>query len=193
MVSKLLVVHHSSQRDNFLSNIYVINPRNYVVSRVLFCAENCLFGDGSRIYNMSTYMPKPAEVSRKWYVLDAADKPLGRVAAQAAHILRGKHKPTFAPHVDCGDHVIIINCEKAVLTGKKLENKKFYWHTGWIGGIKSVSYKELMETKPEKAMMIAVNGMLPNNSQGRNQLKRLRTYRNSAHKHEAQKPVAYEL
>ena len=140
---------------------------------------------------MSTYMPKPAEVSRKWYVLDAADKPLGRVAAQAAHILRGKHKPTFAPHVDCGDHVIIINCEKAVLTGKKLENKKFYWHTGWIGGIKSVSYKELMETKPEKAMMIAVNGMLPNNSQGRNQLKRLRTYRNSAHKHEAQKPVAY--
>ena len=109
---------------------------------------------------MSTYMPKPAEVSRKWYVLDAADKPLGRVAAQAAHILRGKHKPTFAPHVDCGDHVIIINCEKAVLTGKKLENKKFYWHTGWIGGIKSVSYKELMETKPEKAMMIAVNGML---------------------------------
>ena len=87
---------------------------------------------------MSTYMPKPAEVSRKWYVLDAADKPLGRVAAQAAHILRGKHKPTFAPHVDCGDHVIIINCEKAVLTGKKLENKKFYWHTGWIGGIKSV-------------------------------------------------------
>lgn len=99
---------------------------------------------------MSTYMPKPAEVSRKWYVLDAADKPLGRVAAQAAHILRGKHKPTFAPHVDCGDHVIIINCEKAVLTGKKLENKKFYWHTGWIGGIKSVSYKELMETKPEK-------------------------------------------
>ena len=91
---------------------------------------------------MSTYMPKPAEVSRKWYVLDAADKPLGRVAAQAAHILRGKHKPTFAPHVDCGDHVIIINCEKAVLTGKKLENKKFYWHTGWIGGIKSVSYKE---------------------------------------------------
>lgn len=142
---------------------------------------------------MSTYMPKLAEVSRKWYVLDAADKPLGRVAAQAAHILRGKHKPTFAPHVDCGDHVIIINCEKAVLTGKKLENKKFYWHTGWIGGIKSVSYKELMETKPEKAMMIAVNGMLPNNSQGRNQLKRLRTYRNSAHKHEAQKPVAYEL
>ena len=102
---------------------------------------------------MSTYMPKPAEVSRKWYVLDAADKPLGRVAAQAAHILRGKHKPTFAPHVDCGDHVIIINCEKAVLTGKKLENKKFYWHTGWIGGIKSVSYKELMETKPENACL----------------------------------------
>lgn len=142
---------------------------------------------------MSTYMLKANEVNRKWYVLDAADKPLGRVAAQAAHILRGKHKPTYTPHVDSGDHVIIINCEKAVLTGKKLESKKFYWHTGWIGGLKSVSYKELMETKPEKAMMIAVNGMLPNNTQGRNQLKRLRTYRNAAHKHEAQKPVAFEL
>jgi len=142
---------------------------------------------------MSTYMPKPAEISRKWYVLDAAGKPLGRVAAQAAHILRGKHKPTFIPHVDCGDHVIIINCEQAVLTGKKIEQKNFYWHTGWIGGLKSVSYKELMETKPEKAMMIAVNGMLPNNSQGRNQLKRLRTYRDAAHKHEAQKPEAYTL
>ena len=142
---------------------------------------------------MSTYMPKAAEISRKWYVLDAAGKPLGRVAAQAAHILRGKHKPTYAPHADCGDHVIIINCSQAVLTGKKLENKKFYWHTGWIGGIKSVSYKELMEKKPEKAMMIAVNGMLPNNSQGRTQLKRLRTYRDAAHKHEAQKPEAYAL
>ncbi|MGN0622126.1 MAG: 50S ribosomal protein L13 [Porcipelethomonas sp.] len=142
---------------------------------------------------MSTFMPKANEVNRNWYILDAAGKPLGRVAAQAAHILRGKHKPTYAPHVDCGDHVIIVNCEKAVLTGKKLENKKYYWHTGWIGGLKSVSYKELMDKKPEKAMMIAVNGMLPNNSQGRNQLKRLRTYRDAAHKHEAQKPVAYEI
>ena len=142
---------------------------------------------------MATTMPKAGEVDRKWYVLDAAGKPLGRVAAKAAHLLRGKHKPTYAPHVDCGDNVIIINCDKAVLTGNKLEKKYYYWHTGWIGGLKSVSYKELMETKPEKAMMIAVNGMLPNNAQGRNQLKRLRTYRDAAHKHEAQKPSAYEL
>lgn len=142
---------------------------------------------------MSTYMPKPSEVNRKWYILDATGKPLGRVAAQAAHILRGKHKPTYIPHVDCGDHVIIINCEKAILTGKKLEQKNYYWHTGWIGGLKAVNYKELMSKNPEKAMMIAVNGMLPNNSQGRNQLKRLRTYRDAAHKHEAQKPEAYEI
>ena len=109
---------------------------------------------------MSTFMPKANEVSRKWYVLDAAGKPLGRVAAKAAHILRGKHKPTYAPHVDCGDHVIIINCEKAVLTGKKLENKNYYWHTGWIGGLKSISYKEMMEKNPQRAMTLAVNGKL---------------------------------
>ena len=108
---------------------------------------------------MSTFMPKANEVSRKWYVLDATGKPLGRVAAKAAHILRGKHKPTYAPHVDCGDHVIIINCEKAVLTGKKLENKNYYWHTGWIGGLKSISYKEMMEKNPQRAMTLAVNGI----------------------------------
>ena len=142
---------------------------------------------------MSTYMPKQAEISRKWYVLDAAGKPLGRVAAQAAHILRGKHKPTYAPHADCGDHVIIINCSQAVLTGKKLENKKFYWHTGWIGGLKAISYKDMMANQADRAMTIAVNGMLPNNSLGRAQLKRLRTYKDANHKQEAQKPVAYEL
>ena len=142
---------------------------------------------------MSTFMPKANEVSRKWYVLDAAGKPLGRVAAKAAHILRGKHKPTYAPHVDCGDHVIIINCDKAVLTGKKLEQKNFYWHTGWIGGLKAKSYKELMANEADKAMTIAVNGMIPNTSQGRDQMKRLRTYKGTEHKHEAQKPVAYEL
>ena len=126
---------------------------------------------------MSTTMPKANEVSRKWYIIDAEGKPLGRVAAKAAHILRGKHKPTYIPHVDCGDHVIIINCDKAILTGKKLENKKFYWHTGWIGGLKSKSYKDMMANEADKAMMIAVNGMLPNTTQGREQLKRLRTYK----------------
>ena len=142
---------------------------------------------------MTTFMQKKSEVARKWYVIDASDLPLGRVAAKAAHILRGKHKPTYAPHVDCGDHVIIINCDKAVLTGKKLEQKNFYWHTGWIGGLKAKSYKELMANEADKAMTIAVNGMIPNTSQGRDQMKRLRTYKGTEHKHEAQKPVAYEL
>ena len=126
-------------------------------------------------------------------VIDAAGKPLGRVAAKAAVILRGKNKPTFTPNVDCGDHVIIINCAKAVLTGKKLENKYFYWHTGWIGGLKKIQYKELMEKNPEKAMTIAVNGMLPNNTIGRSALTRLRVYKDANHKNAAQKPVAYEF
>ena len=142
---------------------------------------------------MSTYMPKANEISLKWYVLDATDKSLGRVAAQAATILRGKHKPTFAPHADCGDHVIIINCSKAVLTGKKLEQKSYKWHTGWIGGLKEIQYKELMKTHPEKAMMIAVRGMLPDNTVGRKSLTRLRVYADANHNHEAQKPENYEI
>ncbi len=142
---------------------------------------------------MSTTMPKAGEVSRNWYILDATDKPLGRVAAKAAHILRGKHKPTYAPHVDCGDHVIIINCEKAILTGKKLEQKKFYWHTGWIGGLKEVSYKKLMAERPEKAMTIAVTGMIPHTAQGSAQLKRLRTFKGAQHNHAAQKPEVLEF
>ena len=142
---------------------------------------------------MSTYMAKSGEVSRKWYIIDAEGKPLGRVAAKAAHILRGKHKPTYTPHVDCGDHVIIINCDKAVLTGKKLEQKKYYWHTGWIGGLKSESYKDMMANKADKAMMIAVNGMLPNNTLGRAALTRLRTYKCAEHKQAAQKPEVCEF
>lgn len=142
---------------------------------------------------MSTFMAKSEEISRKWYVLDASGKPLGRVAAKAALILRGKHKPTYTPHVDCGDHVIIINCEKAILTGKKLEQKKFYWHTGWIGGLKSESYKDMMANKADKAMMIAVNGMLPNNTLGRAALTRLRVYKDANHKQEAQKPEVCEF
>jgi len=138
-------------------------------------------------------MAKSGEVSRKWYILDAEGKPLGRVAAKAAHILRGKHKPTYTPHVDCGDHVIIINCDKAILTGKKLEQKKYYWHTGWIGGLKSESYKDMMANKADKAMKIAVNGMLPNNTLGRAALTRLRVYKGAEHKQAAQKPEAYEF
>lgn len=142
---------------------------------------------------MSTYMPKAQEISRKWYVLDAAGKPLGRVAAKAAHILRGKHKPTFAPHADCGDNVIIINCAKAVLTGNKLSQKYYRWHTGWIGGLKEIRYDKLMKTNPEKAMTLAVEGMLPDTVIGRNSAKRLRVYGGAEHDHAAQKPEAYEL
>lgn len=142
---------------------------------------------------MSTYMPKAGEIVRKWYVLDAAGKPMGRVAAQAAVLLRGKHKPEFAPHVDCGDHVIIINCAKAVLTGKKLDQKFEIWHTGWIGHLKKVSYRDLMEKNPEHAMYIAVEGMLPNNYIGRTSMKRLRVYADAEHKNAAQKPELWTL
>ena len=142
---------------------------------------------------MSTYMPKAADISRTWYILDAEGQSLGRVAAKAAHILRGKHKPTFAPHADCGDHVIIINTDKAVLTGNKPEDKYYRWHTGWIGGLKEIKYSKLMAEQSDRAMTIAVTGMLPHNSLGRNCAKRLRVYKGAEHKNEAQKPVKYEL
>ena len=142
---------------------------------------------------MSTYMPKAGDISRKWYVLDAAGKPLGRVAAKAAHILHGKHKPTYAPHMDCGDHVIIINAEKAVLTGNKLNQKVYQWHTGWVGGLKEVKYSKLMEETAEKAMSLAVEGMLPHNKLGAAQLRRLRVYRGAEHNNAAQNPVNCEF
>lgn len=137
---------------------------------------------------MSTYMPKAGEITRNWYVLDAADKPLGRIAAEAAKLLRGKHKPTFVTNMDCGDHVIIVNAEKAVLTGRKLDQKVYYHHTGYIGNMKKVKYSTLMNENPEKAMMLAVKGMLPDTTIGRQALTRLRIYKGSDHKHEAQKP-----
>ena len=140
-----------------------------------------------------TTMPKAAEISRKWYVIDAEGKPLGRVAAQAAALLRGKHKTTFTPHVDCGDFVIIVNCGKAVLTGKKLEKKYLRWHTGWIGHLKEIQYATLMQTHPEKAMQVAVNGMIPDTVIGRNERRRLHVYAGAEHPHAAQKPESYEL
>ena len=142
---------------------------------------------------MSTFMEKAGQVDRKWYVIDAAGKPLGRVAAQAAVLLRGKHKPTFTPHVDCGDHVIIINCAKAVLTGDKLNKKVWYRHTGWVGGLKAVKYATLMEQRPEKAMELAGNGMIPNTTIGRAAGTRLRVYAGAQHNHAAQKPEAFEF
>ena len=141
---------------------------------------------------MSTYMPKSGEVDRKWYVIDAAGKPLGRVAAQAAVLLRGKHKPTFAPHVDCGDHVIIINCAQAVLTGKKLEKKFHYQHTGYIGHMKAVRYDTLMAQKPTMAMQLAVKGMVPDTTIGRAALGRLRLFEGAEHIHAAQKPENWD-
>ena len=142
---------------------------------------------------MSTFMQKPAEVTRKWYVLDAAGKPLGRVAAKAAVLLRGKQKPTFTPHVDCGDHVIIINCAKAVLTGKKLDQKYYRTHSGWIGGLRETKYATLMATRPEFAMTLAVKGMVPDTTIGRAALTRLRTYKGPEHKHAAQKPEPLDI
>ena len=142
---------------------------------------------------MSTYMPKAGEVDRKWYVIDAAGKPLGRVAAQAAVLLRGKHKPTFATHVDCGDHVIIINCKDALLTGNKEQKKYYYRHTGYIGHLKEVRYDTLMKTKPELAMQLAVKGMIPDNTIGRSALGRLKLYAGGEHKHAEQKPAEWNF
>jgi large subunit ribosomal protein L13 len=140
---------------------------------------------------MSTFLPKADEVERSWYILDAANKPLGRTAATAAVLLRGKHKTVFAPNVDCGDHVIIINADKAVLTGNKLEKKYYRHHTGWIGNMKEVKYATLMKNNPEKAMMLAIKGMIPDNTLGRTALTRVRIYKGAEHKHEAQQPKVW--
>ena len=137
---------------------------------------------------MSTYMPKAGDITRNWYVLDAAGKPMGRVAAQAAILLRGKHKPTFTPNADCGDHVIIINTDKAVLTGNKLQQKMYYHHSGYIGNLIEVKYSTLMKTRSDFAMQLAVKGMIPDTVIGRNALTRLRVYKGADHKHVAQKP-----
>lgn len=141
---------------------------------------------------MSTFMAKANEVERKWYVIDAADKPLGKTAVKAADILRGKHRPEFTPHVDCGEFVIVINASKAVLTGKKLENKYYRHHSGYIGGLKEIQYKELMEKNPEMAVMLAVKGMLPKNSIGAKSLTRLKVYAGAEHDNAAQQPVVLD-
>lgn len=141
---------------------------------------------------MSTFMAKAGEVERKWYVVDATGKPLGRLAVQVADLLRGKNKTTFTPHVDCGDFVIVTNVEKAVLTGKKTEQKFHYHHTGYVGHMKAVRYDELMEKKPEMALTLAVKGMIPDNTIGRKALTRLHVYQGSEHKHQAQQPIVLE-
>ena len=140
---------------------------------------------------MSTYMPKAGEITRKWYVIDAAGKPMGKVAVEAAKLLRGKHKAIFTPHADCGDHVIIINAEKAVLTGRKLDQKMYYRHTGYIGHLKEVKYSTLMMTRADFAMTLAVKGMIPDTVIGRQALTRLRVFKGAEHVHAAQKPEAW--
>ena len=141
----------------------------------------------------TTYMAKPTEVDRKWYVVDAAGKPLGRVASQVAAVLRGKNKPTFTPNVDCGDYVIVINAKEAVLTWKKLEQKLFRRHSRYPGGLRSTTYKDLMAQKPVLAMETAVKGMLPHNRLGRKMYTKLFVYAGADHKHQAQKPEVLEI
>lgn len=141
----------------------------------------------------TTYMAKPGDVKRKWYIIDAEGKVLGRLAAEAARILRGKHKPDFTPHVNTGDHVIVINADKVVLTGKKLQQKMYYRHSGYPGGLKATRYDKLMQTRPELAVYKAITGMLPHNSLGRDMARKLRVYRGSEHPHQAQKPEVWEM
>lgn len=142
---------------------------------------------------MKTFMAKPQEVERKWYVVDATGMELGRLASQVAAVLRGKNKPTFTPHVDCGDFVIVLNTDKVVLTGKKLEKKMYRYHTGHIGGLKEIKYDKFMSESSDEAVYVAVKGMLPKNSLGRQMLTKLRVYKGAEHNHEAQQPVALEL
>ena len=142
---------------------------------------------------MKTFMAKPAEVDRKWYVIDATDQTLGRLSSEVASILRGKHKPTYTPHVDTGDFVIIINAEKIHLTGNKLLDKKYRYHTGYIGGLKEMDYKTLLQRKPETALEVAIKGMLPHTRLGRAMFKKLKVYKGSEHPHQAQKPEIREL
>jgi large subunit ribosomal protein L13 len=140
---------------------------------------------------MSTFMANKGNVVRKWYILDAADKPMGRTAATAAVLLRGKHKTTYTPHVDCGDFVIILNSDKAVLTGNKLIQKYYRTHSGYVGGLKETQYKKIMEERSDLAMQLAVKGMLGKNSLGKAQLVRLKVFKGAEHKHAAQQPEAY--
>ena len=137
---------------------------------------------------MSTFMANKGNIVRNWYVLDAAGKPMGKTAALAADLLRGKRKPEYTPHADCGDYVIIVNAEKAVLTGKKLDQKFYRTHSGWVGGLKETKYRILMQDKPELAMRVAVRGMMPRNIVTKDSLKRLHIYAGENHEHQAQKP-----
>ena len=143
--------------------------------------------------NNTTHSVKANEIEKKWYVLDAANKPLGRVATEAARLLKGKHKPTYSTHLDCGDNVIVINSDKIVLTGNKLNQKVYRHHSGYIGGMKETKYNVLMANNSDKALLLAVKGMLPKNTLGRNMLKKLKVFKGAEHNHEAQKPEMWNF
>ncbi len=142
---------------------------------------------------MKTYSPIPEDIDRQWFVVDARDKVLGRLASQIAHRLRGKHKPEFAPHMDNGDFIIVVNCEKIKVTGTKMEKKLYYRHSGWVGGLKSTTLSDMMASKPERVLMHAVRGMLPRNRLSRDLLKKLKIYAGPEHPHSAQMPQPLEL
>ena len=143
--------------------------------------------------NNTTYSLKKSEIESKWYIIDAANKPLGRVASEAAKLLRGKHKPTYTPNIDNGDHVIILNCNDIVLTGHKLDQKIYRHHSGYIGGMKETTAREMLDKSPEKMMMLAIKGMLPKNSLGRQMLKKVRVYAGNEHENIAQKPEVWNF
>ena len=182
--------------DNHIADYTPEQIKNYVLN-IGYINENSLvkvlYKNEAKIFKMSTFMANEKTVTRKWYILDAANKPLGETAAQAAVLLRGKHKTDYTPHVDCGDFVIVINAAKAVLTGNKLNQKYYRTHSGYVGGLKEVQYKTLMATKPEFAMQLAVKGMLPHNKIGDASITRLKVYAGAEHKQQAQQPVPYTV
>ena len=143
--------------------------------------------------NNTTYSAKSTDIKRQWYIIDASGKPLGRIAAEAAKLLRGKHKPTFTPNVDTGDHVIILNAKDVILTGRKLDQKIYRHHTGYIGNMKETSARNMLENNPEKAMMLAIKGMLPKNRLGRQMINKVRIYSGNEHENQAQKPIVWEV
>ena len=143
--------------------------------------------------NNKTHSVKLNEIEKKWYIIDAEDKPLGRVATEVARLVRGKHKPTFSTHIDCGDNVIVINTDKMILTGNKINQKVYRHHSGYVGGMKEVSYKEMMAKKSDKVLLLAVKGMLPKNSLGRKMLTKVRAYKGSEHENQAQKPEIWNF
>lgn len=142
---------------------------------------------------MRTYTPKADEIERAWWLVDAADKPLGRIAAQIAHVLRGKHKPMYTPHLDTGDHVVVINAEKVALTGKKAEQKTYFRHSGYMGGEKHISFRHMIEKHPERVIELAVKGMLPKNAMGRAMRKKLKVYAGGEHPHQSQQPQPLDI